>query len=158
MFIIAGIVIALLILAALATTAANKKANPSGKYRLRPAVLSDAEIVFDTVLRRAIPELIICPKMRVADVLSAEKAFGADFLRISQKHLDWILCDPRTYAPLIAIELDDSSHLRSSRTRKSDAIKNAAASSAGLKLLRVKWCASYDVHSIRDQIAAVINA
>jgi hypothetical protein len=135
-----------------------KKASGSWQYSLRPALLSPAEIELDTILRRAVPELTVCPKVRVADVISAKRHANGDFLRISQKHFDWVLCEPKSFLPLVALELDDSSHSRNQRTKNSDDTKNRAAASAGLKLLRIRWSTSYDENRIREDIAALINA
>lgn len=152
-----AVVIVVFVLAAVLANAAKRKNSATDKYSLRCSLLSPAEIAFDNVLRRAVPELKICPKVRVADVVAAKKRYSGDFLRISQKHFDWVLCEPTSFAPLVAIELDDSSHSRNARTRKSDATKNSTAACAGLKILRIKWAANYDENNLREQIAALIN-
>jgi len=126
------------------------------RYKSRKSVLTDAEIHFHRILLSAGPEAAIFPKVRVADVMDAEKRYSGDFLRISQKHFDWVLCHPRTFEPLVVIELDDSSH-GLGRQKKNDRVKDDAAAEAGIALLRFPWSRSYDEDEVRDRIAAVVN-
>ncbi len=130
---------------------------PRPRYVTRKSVLSKAEIAFHKVLLEAVPEAPIFPKVRVADVMDAAERYSGDFLRISQKHFDWVLCHPVSFEPLIAIELDDSSHRWSHQQRKNDQVKNEAAREAGIALLRFTWQRGYDVAKIRERIADVLD-
>ena len=127
------------------------------RYVTRKSLLSKAEIAFHQVLLEAVPEAPIFPKVRVADVMEAAERYSGDFLRISQKHFDWVLCNPVSFEPLIAIELDDSSHQWSHKQRKNDQVKDDAASEAGIVLLRFPWQRDYDVAQIRERIAVVLD-
>jgi very-short-patch-repair endonuclease len=53
----------------------------------------------------------------------------------SGKHLNCVLADASTLAPLLVIELDDKSHWQED-VQKRDAFKNAALASAGVRVLR----------------------
>jgi hypothetical protein len=127
------------------------------RYVTRKSLLSKAEITFHKVLLEALPEAPIFPKVRVADVMDAAERWSGDFLRISQKHFDWVLCHPVSFEPLIAIELDDSSHQWSEKQRKNDQVKDDAAREAGIALLRFPWQREYDATQIRDRIAQVLD-
>ena len=127
------------------------------RYATRKSLLSQAEIAFHKVLHEAVPEAPIFPKVRVADVMDAAERFSGDFLRISQKHFDWVLCHPVSFEPLIAIELDDSSHQWSDRQRKNDHVKDDAAREAGIALLRFPWQRAYDVAKIRARIGDILD-
>jgi hypothetical protein len=70
------------------------------RYVTRKSVLTKAEIAFHKVLLEAVPEAPVFPKVRVADVMDAAERFSGDFLRISQKHFDWVLCHPVSFEPL----------------------------------------------------------
>ena len=61
----------------------------------------------------------------------------AGWTKISQKHVDFVLCDPRDARVVLAIELDDSTHNRAS-AQKRDAQKDAVLASAGVPFLRVR--------------------
>lgn len=127
------------------------------RYVTRKSLLSKAEAAFHKVLLEAVPEAPIFPKVRVADVMDAAERYSGDFLRISQKHFDWVLCNPVSFEPLIAIELDDSSHQWSHKQRKNDQVKDDAASEAGIVLLRFPWQREYDVEGVRARIAHVLD-
>lgn len=130
---------------------------PQPRYATRKSLLSQAEIAFHQVLLEAVPEAPVFPKVRVADVMDAAERFSGDFLRISQKHFDWVLCHPVSFEPLIAIELDDSSHQWSDKQRKNDQVKDDAAREAGIALLRFPWQRQYDATQIRDRIGEVLD-
>lgn len=127
------------------------------RYVTRKSLLSKAEVAFHKVLLEAVPEAPIFPKVRVADVMDAAERYSGDFLRISQKHFDWVLCHPVSFEPLIAIELDDSSHQWSHKQQKNDQVKDDAAREAGIHLLRFPWQRSYDQAQIRERIADVLD-
>lgn len=127
------------------------------RYATRKSLLSQAEIAFHKVLLEAVPEAPIFPKVRVADVMDAAERFSGDFLRISQKHFDWVLCHPVSFEPLIAIELDDSSHQWSDKQRKNDQVKDDAAREAGIALLRFPWQSQYEAAQIRNRIGEVLD-
>lgn len=127
------------------------------RYVSRKSILTKAEIAFYKVLLEAVPEAPLFPKVRVADVMDAAERYSGDFLRISQKHFDWVLCHPVSFEPLIAIELDDSSHQWSQKQKKNDQVKDEAAGEAGIKLLRFTWQPSYEVNQVRERIGAVLD-
>lgn len=84
-------------------------------YRSRAALLTRGELVFFLSLRGAVANrcLIMC-KVRLADAVTCSEAewrAGAGNA-ISQKHLDFVLCDAHSTRFLVAIELDDRSHAR----------------------------------------------
>lgn len=136
---------------------ANAASKSERRYRKRSSVMSPAEQIFFAALETAIPEAPIFPKVRVADVIEASERWSGDFLRISQKHFDWVLCHPTSFEPLLAIELDDSSH-RARKNAANDATKDDVAGDAGLPLMRFQWQNEYDVAAIRERITTVINA
>ena len=85
-------------------------------YRVRDDFLSPAEISFYHVLKGMTGEkLTICPQVSLAALLfvSGGDNYRGDTNRISQKRVDFLLCDPKTMKPVLAIELDDASHQRS---------------------------------------------
>ena len=115
-------------------------------YRRTEHLLTAAERSFSGVLRQVVEDTYhIAWKVRMADLIyvpPGTKDRQRHMNRILAKHLDFVLCDPETSAPLLAIELDDSSHLGLDR-RKRDAFVNSALSAAGLPLLRVTVRRSY---------------
>jgi|JI10StandDraft_1071094.scaffolds.fasta_scaffold940295_2 hypothetical protein len=75
-------------------------------------------------------------KPRLADVFQHEKGDLAGFNKISQKHVDFIICRNDDWTPMLAIELDDDSHQKRDRQNR-DMFVNALFASTGIPLLRI---------------------
>ncbi len=115
---------------------------PEHRYRLRDDFVSHAEASFFHTLRTVVGDrAFIFPKVNLADLLYAprQEAQRAAWNRINHKHVDFVLCDPHTLAPVLAVELDDRSHRRPDRAER-DAFLDHALEDAGLPLLRVCRC------------------
>jgi len=79
------------------------------------------------------------------------------FRHIDEKSVDFVLCDKNYIAPLLAIELDDSSHEREDRRERDSIIENIL-SQAGLPLLRVRKGHGYDMKRLTAEIEEMITA
>jgi hypothetical protein len=119
-------------------------------YRRRRALLSRGERAFYDVLREAVRgRFAIAIKPRLADVILCPRsrwhcAAGA---RVKPRHVDFLLYDHETTAPVLALELDDASHESAGR-RERDAFVDEALLVAGVVLVRVKAAASYDAREL----------
>jgi very-short-patch-repair endonuclease len=78
----------------------------------------------------------ILVKPRLADVFQHQKGDLAGFNKVSQKHVDFLICRNDDWIPMVGIELDDDSHERKDR-KKRDMDVNAIFASVGLPLLRI---------------------
>ena len=74
-------------------------------------------------------------KVSLHDVVKNNEYAG--WSKIAQKHVDFVLCDPRDASVVLAIELDDWTHNKTN-AQKRDAQKNDVLESAGVPLLHVK--------------------
>ncbi len=132
-----GIAAVILIIVVVVWLAARARRLP---YRRVDSLLTEAERSFYGVLVRVVDgDLAVFPKVRLADLLwLPERARDrrAHLNRVTSKHVDFVLCERRTLAPLLAIELDDSSH-RARERRRRDSFLDGALRAAGLPLLRV---------------------
>ena len=121
------------------------------------ALLSPAERAFFVVLQRAVGEdFQLFAKVRVGDILQVRpgvegKRRFAAFGRISSKHADFVACDPRTFAVVGVVELDDRSHEREDR-RKRDEFFDAAMRAAGVPVLRVPVRRTYAAGEVRAAV------
>lgn len=163
------VIIALVALGVIAFALIAMLQNKSGatsaefSYVKRPRLLSNAERSFFGILVQAVGEHgAVLPKVRVADVLAPKK--GSDkstwqkaFNRISGKHFDFIICDPSSLTPLVAVELDDLSH-KGKAALKRDSVKNSVSESAGFPLVRVKVARSYVVADIQQMLSGHISS
>jgi very-short-patch-repair endonuclease len=78
------------------------------------------------------------------------------FNRVSSKHVDFVLCDPSTLAPVVAIELDDSTHYRRDRADR-DAFVNQLFKVIGVSLIRHRVQSAYDTDAIARWIDAELS-
>jgi hypothetical protein len=119
-------------------------------YRLRDDFLSPAETSFFQVIKSMMGNFfIICPKVSLADIFFVTRPNenkGAHN-RINRKHVDFMICEPQTMAPLFAIELDDSSHDRADRMER-DTFVDSVFEAAQLPLLHIPVQRSYNTNEL----------
>ncbi len=111
------------------------------------------ERAFLGVLEQAADTYRVFGKVRVADVIEVRRGLPKSewqraFNRVSQKHLDFVLCDPHDLSVYCAVELDDKTHGRADRKSRDTFLENALAA-AGVPLVRVASRRSYDVAELR---------
>ena len=123
-------------------------------YRQCDNFLSPAELAFFQVLYSAASShFYVCTKVRISDlvyVVNRRKNIG-HANRIDRKHVDFVLCDPTTMDPRLAVELDDSSHQRKDR-RERDELVDSVFEAAGLPILHVPWSRNYDREQLKQSI------
>lgn len=92
--------------------------------------------------------------VRLADIIQVYKAdnYYKHFNKIKAKHIDFLLVDKYTYRPLVAIELDDSSHELENRKHRDNFLEKALNSS-NLNLVRFKTYHAYKVSDIREKLS-----
>ncbi len=128
-------------------------------YRRRPHLISKGERAFWYPLYQAVhgKYRIFC-KVRLQDVVSAPSGVRSErywFNKIRGYHLDFVLCDPKTTAPLLAIELDDRSHASAEQTER-DRFKDEVLAAGGVPIYRVPAQQAYDPIELAAQIAGRI--
>lgn len=130
-------------------------------YKRKDWLLSKAERSFFGVLQQAVgAEFLIFAKIRVGDLLWLPKGTEgrtSHWNRIQSKHVDFVICDRENVRPLVAIELDDSSHGTQKRQAR-DQFMEEAFQAAGLPLLRVPAKAGYNVSVLQQSIRAAITS
>jgi hypothetical protein len=123
----------------------------------RPDFLTDAENRFLVALEQAVGgRYRIVMKVRLGDLLVARGSDSAAATvrnKIDRKHIDFVLCTHHPVVPVLAIELDDSSHDRPDRQER-DRFVNACMNTAGLPILHVTCRSRYD----RRELSAAIEA
>lgn len=129
---------------------------PALPYRVRDDFLSAAESSFYHVLKSMLGErLVICPQVPLSAIffVAQGRSYRTWQNKIDRKRVDFLLCQPGTLKPLLAIELDDSSHLRADR-RERDAFVEQVFADAKLPLVRVPVRATYNT----KELAALFQA
>lgn len=128
-----------------------------------PYLLSVGEKAFFDALQQVIaPDMYVCPKIRIADIIDmaipkTDPQFWPKFNQISQKHIDFLLCNKNTFAPLLVIELDGGSHHDPKRTAR-DALVDTAFGQADIPMLHIPVSSFYPYKELREQIAHAIQS
>ena len=121
-------------------------------YLLRDDFLSPAELSFYLVLKSSVSEMaLVCPKVALGDLFYAKSNDHSKHRtftnKIDRKHVDFLLCDPKTVRPILGIELDDKSHQRQDRQARDEFVENVF-SAAKLPLVRIPVRHSYSVSEL----------
>lgn len=128
-------------------------------YAKRDDFLSAAEISFFHVLQTILSdELYLLTKVNLADLFFVKRPHenkGARG-RISQKHVDFVICNKQTMEPLCAVELDDRSHEKESRKQR-DAFVDRVFGAAELPILHIPAAKGYVTHEIQALISELLH-
>jgi very-short-patch-repair endonuclease len=79
------------------------------------------------------------------------------FSHINRKSVDFVLCDKSYISPVLAIELDDKSHLSEDRRERDGEIERIL-SEAGMPLLRVENHGKFDPNIIASSIRQKLSS
>lgn len=131
-------------------------------YHVRDDFLSPAEQNFFLVLKTAVNDAaLICAKVALGDLFYAKSSDPSKYRtftnKIDRKHVDFLLCDPKTVKPIVGIELDDRSHQRSDRQDR-DAFVEKVYQAAHLPLVRVPVKRSYSTAEISAALAPYLGS
>lgn len=115
----------------------------------RKHILTRREYAFYLLLKKEADRhrCLVCPKVGVKDLLEVtdHRNYMKYFYKISQKHVDFVICD-RNLNVLFALELDDSTH-ETRDARRRDHFKDRAFKAADLPLKRIR---DFDERSVRE--------
>jgi hypothetical protein len=129
---------------------------PKYPYVLHESFLSPAEHNFFSVLRTTVSDqALINIKVGLGDLFDAKSKDPSEFRiyrnKIDRKHVDFLLCDPKTVCPLLGIELDDKSHQRSDRQARDEFVEHVFQA-ANLPLVRIPVKTAYSVTELSKQL------
>ena len=114
-------------------------------YRLREPFMTTTEASLFRVLRQMVGvRYLVCPKVALNDVfLIVRPNENVHFFnKIFRKHVDFLLCDPQSFAPAFGVEIVRSS--ARSESREQDKFMGELFTSAGLPLVHVPSSEKYD--------------
>jgi hypothetical protein len=118
-------------------------------YRLREPFVSTTESALYRVLAQmAGGRYIICPKVALNDVFYIVRPNENVhfFNKIFRKHVDFLLCDPNSFAPAFGVEIVRP--LSRNETREPDKFMEELFTSAGLPLVHVPSSEQYDAADV----------
>lgn len=128
-FLAAPVVCAVMIVALVFWWSARK----APRYRQTP-IMTNNELEFFGRLQRALPECYVFPQIAMSALitpLTKGRRWQTDFMRISQKRVDWALYAKAGLRLVAIIELDDATH-----DKDKDAARDKLTGSAGIRTLR----------------------
>jgi hypothetical protein len=129
-------------------------------YRKVPGLMTPGEFGVWYALHSAVKGKyrLFC-KVRLADIVCCPPDRINErywFRKISAFHIDFVICDPHTTAPLLAIELDDRLH-RERRQKTFDDFKDAVLRVANMPIYRIPAQSAYDPEELKRHIERLIH-
>ena len=123
--------------------------------------LSPAELNFFFNLKSVVGDSAqIFSKVKLSDLFYAKTGdFGKNRSytnKIDRKHIDFLLCDPKTLKPILGIELDDKSHQRADRQERDDFV-NHVFEAAKLPLMHISVQRSYSQSELKSKLLAYLS-
>jgi len=106
-------------------------------------------------------EVMIATKVRVADIVGVRKGIERSqrqsaLNRVSSKHIDFLLIRESDGKPMLAVELDDSSHEQADRAAR-DAFVDELFHSVGLPILHIVAKVAYDPKIIDASVQEALS-
>lgn len=155
--IVLGVVLLVVLLTIFVAVATSLTQEPLHEYRYlrKDSIMTEFEREFFKVLFGAIDnQYYVFPQVHLDAIISykigGKSRFGA-FRHINEKSVDFVICDKEQLRPLLAIELDDSSHNREDRRKRDEEVERIL-NEAGMPLLRINHNGRYDVEEIKQLV------
>lgn len=120
-------------------------------YRLRDKFMSATELaLFRALQDMAGNHYVICPKVSLNDIFFIVRPNENVhfFNKIFRKHVDFLLCDPKSFQPSIGIELVKP--VLKSEAREADQFMEDLFLSAGIPLVHVPSTERYSQHDLTE--------
>lgn len=136
-------------------------ASPLGyNYQRKSCFMTESEQDFFTILESVIGDrLYIFPQVNLTTILketNKDKNRQAARNHINRKSVDFVLCDKKYIAPLLAIELDGNSHEREDREERDEEVERIFAN-AKFPLLRIPRQVNYDPNELIQKITQTLK-
>lgn len=130
------------------------------QYKQKNFFMSRAEHeCFDAIIKAVGNEYHIFSQVHLSSIVD-NKVTGQNwkgaFKHISQKSVDFVLCDKAYISPKLAIELDDKTHERPDRVER-DVEVERILKNAGLPLLRLENNGGFNPQAIAEQIKNLLE-
>jgi hypothetical protein len=126
--------------------------------RAQEFLLTRGELAFYHVLVKAVGDrYIVFAKVRIRDLLQYPDTISArpHLNRISQKHVDFVICECFSTRIVAGLELDDRSHEQKDRAAR-DRLVNDAFDAASVPLIRIKARREYSAQILAQRIGQYV--
>jgi hypothetical protein len=123
--------------------------------------ISPAELNFFFNLKSVVGDSVqIFSKVKLSDLFYAKTGdYGKNRSytnKIDRKHVDFLLCNPKTLKPILGIELNDKSHQRADRQERDDFV-NHVFEVAKLPLIHFSAQRSYSQSELKSKLSAYLS-
>lgn len=130
------------------------------QYKRKMFFMSKAEHeCFDVITKAVGDKYIVFAQVHLPTIID-NKVIGQNWLyafrHISQKSVDFVLCDKAYISPVLAIELDDSTHELPERQARDGEVERVLKS-AGVPLLRLENHGQFNPVDIAQKITHALN-
>jgi hypothetical protein len=136
--------------------AANSKSD--SPYRLREHFLSVPEVALFRLLQKMTGEhYVVCPKVALTDIFTIVRPNeNVHFYnKIFRKHVDFLLCDPKTLQPAIAVELVKP--IGRNETRATDQFMEELFFGEGIPLVHVPLGEKYEMDDLVNLFTIAVS-
>jgi hypothetical protein len=137
-----------------------KKQKPVYHYKKKEFILTKAEYEFFKTLQSVVGEqYYVFPQMHLPTFIDYKvpgQSWRAAFRHIDEKSVDFVICDKNYLRPLVAIELDDSSHSREDRVLRDEEVERILKE-GDLPLLRFKNKGGFSTEEVSGEISNIID-
>jgi len=160
-YILIAIIVILVVLVGLFKDKFNTEVEkPKYNYKRRNFFLSRAEHeCYDALVQAVGQEYLIFAQVHLPTLLDHKVAgqnWNAAFRHVSQKSVDFVLCDKAYISPKLAIELDDKSHERTDRQERDQEVERILKG-AGMPLLRLENHAKFNPQELAEKVRSALN-
>lgn len=155
-----GIALIVLILGIVRGRLGSMKVKTKYQYRHKDFFLTRAEHeCYDALVEAVGQEYRIFAQVHLPTLVDS-KVVGQNwhgaFRHISEKSVDFVLCDKAYLVPKLAIELDDKSHERPERKERDEEVERILRE-AGVPLLRLENHGSFSSNEFSEKIKLALN-
>lgn len=161
LLILAGVVIALAVIAGILKAKFEGGEDEKRKYHYKKRsffMTKPEHELFDVLMSAVGDSYLIFAQVHLPTLLD-NKVVGQNwrgaFRHISEKSVDFVLCDKAYISPKLAIELDDKSHERPDRIERDEEVERILGE-AGIPLLRLENHGRFNQEEIKDRIRKMI--
>jgi hypothetical protein len=130
---------------------------PRGNYSKKLNYISPSELETYRILKSILPPgYVIFPQVNLDKIFNIKSA-GSHTPRnkINRKSVDFVIFEEQGLKPVIAIELDDSTHFRSDRQSR-DIFVNRIFEETNFKLLRTNLAEIRDIERFKSKLLSEI--
>lgn len=127
-----------------------------------PYLLSFTERKFFEALVSVVgPNMYVCPKVRIADLVTVDipetkKEFWVNFRKISQKHVDFVICKRSDFSLLLIVELDGGSH-NEKKQKLRDILVNRVFKDADIPVLHYSPQRFYERTDLKEIVLSAME-